>query len=79
MQDKKFDKFKLIAIILNFLQSYVGWKQETLYQAVALVDRVLQVWIIPVEKVQLLGLVAFLIASKLEEEKPAVVSVDHEQ
>lgn len=55
-------------------QSYLGVSQETLYQAVAMVDRVLEKCCIPVHRVQLLAVTCLLIASKLEEQQPVEVS-----
>lgn len=54
-------------------QSYLGVSQETLYQTVAMVDRVLEECCIPVHRVQLLAVTCLLIASKLEEQQPVEV------
>ncbi|XP_063841107.1 G2/mitotic-specific cyclin-B2-like [Scylla paramamosain] len=61
------------AILVDWLiqvQSYLGMSRETLYQAVAMVDRVLEECCIPVQRVQLLAVTCLLIASKLEEQQP---------
>ncbi|KAG7175535.1 Charged multivesicular body protein 6-like [Homarus americanus] len=61
------------AILVDWLiqvQSYLDVAQETLYQCVALVDRVLEVRCVPVHRVQLLAITCLLIVSKLEEKKP---------
>ena len=47
--------------------------RETLYQAVAMVDRVLEECCIPVQRVQLLAVTCLLIASKIEEQQPVQV------
>ncbi|MPC44448.1 Cyclin-A2 [Portunus trituberculatus] len=61
------------AILVDWLiqvQSYLGMSRETLYQAVAMVDRVLEECCIPVQRVQLLAVTCLLIASKIEEQQP---------
>nr|XP_053652128.1 G2/mitotic-specific cyclin-B3-like isoform X2 [Cherax quadricarinatus] len=65
------------AILVDWLiqvQSYLEVSQETLYQSVALVDRVLEVRCVPVPRVQLLAITALLIVSKLEEKEPIETS-----
>lgn len=47
--------------------------RETLYQSVAMVDRVLEACSIPVPCVQLLAVTCLLIATKLEEQQPVKV------
>lgn len=46
---------------------------ETLYQSVAMMDRVLEACSIPVPCVQLLAVTCLLVASKLEEQQPVEV------
>ncbi|XP_045623465.2 uncharacterized protein [Procambarus clarkii] len=66
------------AILVDWLiqvQSYLELSQETLYQSVALVDRILQVRSVPVHRVQLLAITALLIVTKLEEKHPVETSM----
>ncbi|XP_066974092.1 G2/mitotic-specific cyclin-B-like isoform X1 [Macrobrachium rosenbergii] len=61
------------AMLIDWLirvQSYMELSQETLYQSINLIDRVLGVSDMPAEKVQLLSITAFFIVAKLEEKEP---------
>ncbi|XP_066974093.1 G2/mitotic-specific cyclin-B2-like isoform X2 [Macrobrachium rosenbergii] len=54
----------------EYEESYMELSQETLYQSINLIDRVLGVSDMPAEKVQLLSITAFFIVAKLEEKEP---------
>ncbi|XP_068218650.1 G2/mitotic-specific cyclin-B-like isoform X1 [Palaemon carinicauda] len=65
------------AMLIDWLiqvQSYLELSQETLYQSIHLIDRVLEVYDMPVDKIQLLAITAFFIISKLEENEPVEAS-----
>ncbi|KAK3890661.1 hypothetical protein Pcinc_005395 [Petrolisthes cinctipes] len=61
------------AILVDWIiqvQAYLGLKQETLYQTVALVDRVLSIRRVALNKLQLLAVTALFIVAKMEESQP---------
>ncbi|KAK4324659.1 hypothetical protein Pmani_004718 [Petrolisthes manimaculis] len=61
------------AILVDWIiqvQTYLGLKQETLYQTVALVDRVLSIRRVALNKLQLLAVTALFIVAKMEESQP---------